>query len=712
MSSSALVRTGRVSKAPPKITVPVAEITRDGFKIDQKTGKYTYDDSTAAAIALRDYAVCDNYVAANNWALYWTDADKLYQSPQSMSPFGQGIGTRASVPNFLISNAMDAVCPKIIGGLLGEDPPFLLRPRPGTDDETIRAKTAIFAYQLEDMNFGEQVEYGVYDCALLGTVIYKWGWHEEQTYERHFKRKADPTIITTEVGHTSVIHTEDSDAIEFEMIEKSVRRPYLEKKDLARVFGDPHCKSNDVRRAKWTVEHGFTDWEGLELLRTQPDYTVPSRETLIDWFFRDKFTPQGDNITMSIPEGMKAYLVHAVAENFPVSADPMRASLEIIERQDAYSIVVILRHGNDIVVIRNSVNPFAHIAKAAGGTGHCYLSSVWRPIRDSQYGQGMGQILGGRQMVAQGTENLALEVLAYPLHPTFTRLTGWNALPQNIQLGSGDVLAVEGDDVRKGIGLLDMPEVPNAAWETLRYNKAEALESAGVNTQVTMGAGGPPGQSTGMRSGTGSALVGKAAESRLDGPVERIIRQVFVPWLQIMDALNNELLPAADMREILTEKGFQSARFDHVIYRNARMSYEVLAGAHLGPKREMTTFMAAIEQIAINPALLEAAADADMKFNFADWFKSYAELSGFKFSQQFFVQMTAQEKQRRDRNSPAAIAQMKQQGVSALQKQKDDAKSDQIFNSALARAGEKATVLQTEHALLSAQEPIGEETEG
>jgi hypothetical protein len=711
MSSTALVQTGK-RKGPPKVVVPVAEITRDGYTIDKKTGKYTYDDSTAAAIALRDYATCDAYIAQNNWALYWTDADKLYQSPQSMSPWGQGIGTRACVPNFLISNSMDAVCPKIIGGLLGEDPPFLLRPRPGTDDETIRAKTAIFTYQLEDGNFAEQVEYGVYDCALRGTMIYKWGWHEEKTFERRFKRKADPTIETTPVGHTSVIHTEDSDAILFEDVESNKRRPYLELKDLSRVFGDPHCKSNDIRRAKWVVEHGFTDWEGLELLRNQPDYSIPDRETLINWFFRDKFTPQGDNITMSIPEGMKAYLVHAVSENFPVSADPMRASLELIERQDAYSIVVILRHGNDVVVIRNSVNPFAHIAQAAGGTGHTYLSSVWRPIRDSLYGQGLGQILGGRQMVAQGTENLSLEVLAYPMHPTFTRLTGWNALPQQIQLGSGDVLAVEGDDVRKGIGLLEMPKVPDEAWKTLQYNKAEALESAGVNTQVTMGGSTGPGVGTGMRTGTGSALVGKAAESRLDGPVERMIRQVFVPWLQIMDQLNNELLPAADMRQILTDKGFQAARFDHVVYRNARMSYEVLAGAHLGPKREMVTFLTAIEQIAINPALLQAAAEADMKFNFADWFKTYAELSGFRFSQQFFIQMTAQEKKRRDANSPAALAQQKMQGASAMQRQKDNAKNDQIFNSALARAGEKAQVLITEHSLLSGTGEIGQDTEG
>ena len=142
------------------------------------------------------------------------------------------------------------------------------------------------------------------------------------------------------------------------------------------------------------------------------------------------------------------------------------------------------------------------------------------------------------------------------------------------------------------------------------------------------------------------------------------------------------------------------------------MKYEVLAGAHLGPKREMIQFLEAIEQIAINPALLQAAGEADMTFNFADWFKSFAELSGFKFSQQFFVEMTDAQKKRRDANSKAALMQQQQQGKQQAAQQGYAAKTQQIFDSALARAGEKTTVLQAEHALQLGQETEGQETLG
>lgn len=698
--------TTAVKKADPNV-----EIQQEDLRLNAD-GSYTYSDDAACKIAVRDLDSFDAYLSQQDWAARWTECDTLVQSPQTATPWGDGEGPSASVPNFLLSNTLDAIIPKIVSGLTYEDPPFLLRGFPNTTQEMIDAKTAIFAFQLQDMDFRNELFGITYDCGLRGTVICKWGWREEKHTERVFKRKGQPIQIESEVGFTATLQTEDSEAIDFEEVIYTVRRPYLEKKDLARVGADPACKDPDIRKAKWTVERTYADWTDLEKLRQVPDYSIPDKRVLIDWFFRDKQTASPDNQVMTRPEAMRAFLVHALQQNYPTSADPLRASLEIIERQDEHAIIAVLRHGSDCVLIRNSKNPYAAISKMAGGAGHQYLSSVWRPLRDSMYGQSLGQIIGSRQMVAQGTENLALEVLAYPLNPTFTRVRGWNPLPQQISLGTGDVLEVEGDDVRKGIGLLEMPRVPPEAWETLRFNKAEALESAGANQQVTMGAGAVGNSATGLRNATSASAVIGAAAGRLDGPVERIINQIFTPFLFIMDALNNQLLPTADIRKLLTDKGVSVAKFDHVQYRNTKVAFEVLAGAHLGPKREMTQFLSVIEQIAINPTLVQAAAEADMAFNFAGWFKTFSELSGFRFSQNFFVPMTPQQKKRRDQNTQAALLNAKMSAQQQLEQQRAGNKDQQIFDAALARAGEKATVLQTEHALQVGQEQFGTETVG
>lgn len=688
---------------------PTHEITRKDLKTTQTGRKYS--DEAAVKIVVTDFDTCNNFIQQQQWAARWTDADTLVQSPQSLSPWGQGIGTRASVPNFLLSNSLDVVCPKIVGAITYENPPFLLRPRPGVSAETIRAKTAVASYQMDDMNFVEFVDEAIYDDALLGTVIAKWGWIEEERTEREFTRKAQPQVLTSPVGYRTVIHTEDSDAIEFEYVTQTVRRPYIEKKMLGRVMGDPACKTCNIQKAKWVTEASYVDWDDLERLRQLEDYDIPSKEVLMDWFFDDKKTARGDNAIIALPEGMRSYLLHASPQNYPTSADPLAASLLMVERQDEHSIMCVLWHGADCILIRNSENPFARISKMAGGTGHTYLSSVWRRLTDSQYGQGLGQIIGTRQMVAQGTENLALEVAAYPLHPTFTRVMGWNTPTQQISLGTGDVLAVEGDDVRKGIGLLEMPKVPPEVWQILQYNKSESLEGAGTDQQYGMGSSSAGIQTSGTRSGTGAALKGKAVAGRLDGPTERFINQIFTPFMFIMDQLNNQLLPTSDIRKILADED-PTLPFDHIAYRNAKMKFEVLAGSHLGPKAEMTQFLAVIEQIAINPALLEAAAQADMKFNFTEWFKSFADLSGFKFSQQFFVEMTAQEKQRRDQNSKTALLQAQNQANLQKQSAAAQQKNEQIFNQGLARAGEKVTVLQAEHALQLGQEVPGTDTVG
>jgi hypothetical protein len=64
-------------------------------------------------------------------------------------------------------------------------------------------------------------------------------------------------------------------------------------------------------------------------------------------------------------------------------------------------------------------------------------------------------------------------------------------------------------------------------------------------------------------------------------------------------------------------------------------------------------------------------------------------------------------------NSQAALMAQKAAGAQQQQATAAANKDKQIFDSALARAGEKATVLQTEHALLlDHSEPLGVETAG
>src|SRR5208282_1066082 len=98
--------------------------------------------------------------------------DTLLQSPQNSNML---IGsTNTNIPCFTLSNHLSAIIPKMLGALFYEDPPFLLRPRQTTTQDMVRAKTAVFAYQLEDMQFPTQCELLLEQMSLLGTCIAKW----------------------------------------------------------------------------------------------------------------------------------------------------------------------------------------------------------------------------------------------------------------------------------------------------------------------------------------------------------------------------------------------------------------------------------------------------------------------------------------------------------------------------------------------------------
>lgn len=624
------------------------------------TGGYLYPDDQALELVVADLGRCDAFMDINIWAANWILADTLLQSPQNTN---QLMGaTRSNIPVFTLSNHLSAIVPKAMGALFYENPPFLLRPRPSTTQDLIRAKTALFAYQLDDMEFEEQIELGFTQMAHLGTGIWKYGYTEKTVTEKVYKPKASPEHIETSVGYKSSIHTEESDEIVFEYEERKVCRPWLKFVDRRTVRVDPGCRVGDIRTAKYVIHTEYPSYRDLDDLREQEDYDIPSEAELRTFYERDSSTiQQGDNLAMTMPEGMRGWLQHATPRNQRTTADPLESPFLLIERQDRNSIITVLVHGEDYILVRNSENPACKPS---------FLSANWRNIPDCFDGQGLGLLIGVDQIVDQGLQNLSIDLIGYGLHPQLVRKKGFNAPTQNIIWRQGGIIDVD-DDVDKSFKVLTMPDPPRAAWEFLNMIKAKSQETSGANQQTVMGSASSGGQSTGMRSGTGAAAVSQASASRLDGPVERLIRQVFVPFLQIMDELNNQFLPTSVLRQILDEQGLAELKTDHIKFRNAKMDYEVLAGAHLGPKKEMAQFMPFMIQIVNNPTLMQSAADAGMKFRFDAFFKAMGDLAGFKYSQQFFTKMSPEEQQKHDANSPAA--------TQAAQAQSMDAAGDKKF---------------------------------
>jgi hypothetical protein len=671
---------------PEEIRVESATMT--------ESGAYIYPDAQALQLVIDDLDRCDAYQNINIWASQWILADTLLQSPQNTNML---LGTtRSNIPVFTLSNHLSAIVPKAMGAMFYENPPFLLRPRPKVTQDVIRAKTALFSYQLDDMFFEEQCEMLMEQDALLGTCIAKWGFETRTEKVKVYKQKEPAQTIKTDSGYEAEIHTEDSDEIVSEYEERKIARPWLKFVDIRTVRVDPGCRVGDIREAKYVLHSEYPTYRDLDDLRDQPGYSIPSEEVLKGFFASQENVKQsGDNLAMTMPEGMRGWLQHAVPRNQRTTADPLQSPLELIERQDCNSVITVLRHGTDYVLIRNEENP----ARAVDAN-HTYLSANWRNLPDCFYGQGLGMLIGVEQIVEQGLKNLSVDLVSYGLHPQAVRKKGFNAPTQSVVWRQGGIIDVD-DDVDKAFKFLEMPPVPAEVWQFIQTTKAQAQETSGANEQTVMGSASAGTRSTGMRSGTGAALVGQASASRLDGPVNRFIRQIFVPFLEIMDGLNNEFLPTSVLRDVLDEQGLSDLKVDHVAFRNAKMDYEVLAGAHLGPRKEMAQFMPFLLQIANNPSLIQAAGQEGLQFSFSAFFKTMADLAGFKYSQDFFRKMTPEENQKHQAQTPAALQAGKLQAAQQAQAAQFQHEEQLEEQKTLGRASTQVLRTVLEHASTS-----------
>jgi hypothetical protein len=676
---------------------PAAEIDAAGITQDSETDTYQFQDRAAVALVLEDIERDENFVNVLQWAAGWTLADTLYQSPTMASAFDGGNVAQANVPKYTLSNVVSSIVPKLMEGLFYEDPPFLLRPFPGTDQQVIRAKTALFSEQLWEMKFKEETERSLEQMCLLGTCIMKWGFSSYTKKIKKYKRKAAPTTIDVPGGKPKVVHTPLSDAFEIVYDEQEYARPWIKYCDIRTVFVDSGCRYGDIRRAGHVSYRDYATYQDLDHYRDLDGYDIPDESTLKALFMRaNESTPGADNISMTIPENMRGYIQHAVPRNYKTTSDPMKAPIEMIERWDAERIIVILSCNGHNILIRNEPNPYGKIP---------FLSANWRNIPDSFYGQGLGLLVGSEQLVEQGVTNLALDLLAYGLQPTAVRKKGFNTPTQNTRWGLGRIVDVD-DDVDKSFKFMTMPPVPGEAWQFIQQAKSDSATTAGSNELVGQGSTLSGARTSGMRSGTGAAAVVQANASRLDGPMNRFIEQIFIPWLYTLDELNNDLLPSTVLRQVLGEKMEEDFEVDHELFRNAKIEYEVLAGAHLGAKRSMAQAIPEYLQLINNPTYTANINDAGYIWDGIAVLDGLNELSGWRFGRPFVRKMTSEEKQKHDANTPAALQQQQlqaQQQNQLLQFQQEEKLEDQ---RQLGKAGAEVLRQTTEHALT---EP---ETEG
>lgn len=627
-------------------------------------------EDAALSLVVNDAAKAESWINERQWSLFWKESDLLYQSPRKLQAWEGTTVTKSNVTRFKVASHVQSIVPKLISGLFYSDPPFLLRPRPGTTQDTVRSKTAVFTALLDEINFKRETASGLLNTILFGTGIYKYGWLcETKKCKRYVRTQDNPTIDLPLIGRKT-LPSKGADEFRVEDFTEEVERPFFEAIDIRHVLVDPGCRRGDIRRAKYVIHKMYLTFEDLDNLRGVEGYEIPEREELLSLFLPEtRETAVGPGPGEQYPSGTVA-IHHAAPRNEDTTLDPTQRTLEVLERWDKDRVITVL---NRKLTIRNEQNPIGDIP---------FLSSNWWDIPDSFYGIGVGHIVGQEQRVEQGVVNAALDTLALSLNQQYVRNRNANITTQNIRQRLGGIIDVDGD-VDKALKLMEVPRIPGEVWTTIQASNAAAESASGANELLVQGSMPTSGRTSMGRTATGAGNMAAASDSRLQTPLDAFIDQVFVPFIVAMDALVNERMPVATLRKIVGQELGDDFTFNPEEYLNAKLRYEVLAGSHLQAKRAMTQSLPLMIQILENPTLLQQLQQTGYTVDVSELFKMILETSEWKNSREVIRPLNPQEQQALQASNPAMqkvqgqimVNQQQQQAKSALQDQENVARA-------------------------------------
>jgi hypothetical protein len=174
------------------------------------------------------------------------------------------------------------------------------------------------------------------------------------------------------------------------------------------------------------------------------------------------------------------------------------------------------------------------------------------------------------------------------------------------------------------------------------------------------------------RTSGGAAIQASASATRLDGPLDNFIEQVFKPFLYIVDEIVFKKMSDAAIIHILGDVlGMALTKnLDMQRYWDSQIDFEVLAGASMAAKRTMAQSMVMLTQFLDNPQLTQALGEMGLYIDYQVVFKMWMEASEWKSSQDIVKPMPLDLKAKRDANSPAAIAQARTQSQQSAAQQK------------------------------------------
>jgi len=588
-----------------------------------------------------------------SYKLEYAACDLVYRSPRAYSFWEGSFVLEPNLRFFDVATQVNAVVAQVMGALFAEDPPLVVMPGPNTSPESARAKGVLFGRLMKEAGpwsaanadrmpglrhgFKEEFKRGVEQWGLKGTfAACVYTTEEEQCVERREPSKI-PVGKAGPAGAAQPM-ARKLGAPQIHKTYKTVKRLKFEFIDLASedcIVWNADAKGGDIRLAKVVIQRRMVDFFDLQALALDPRYKIPGARlpegyqldpndeeqlqrdehdeelivggSLIDLFFAPAET-SNQNATPQAAQRQQSLRgsIHQAKPEASVHVNPLRNRLEILQyldQQTGHCIAVL----DQKAVIRS------------GEAGFMYLSANYWNLPNAMLGLGVGQIGANNQQLNQWIVNSALKVLAISLNAPHLAPDTIGQTPRVLRIGAGKVMTVsEQAFAAGGMKLLETAKVDPTIWTVLQESTKRAEAATGADSLLVQGSTQGPRAGMGRTAG-GAGIIAQRSDTRLDGPMDNLIQQIFLPFIETMDWFVFHFMDDQEIEEILGEELGQAfldgdpttgaKPFDWEDFHNGKFDYDVLLSAKLAALRTLAQQLVLIFEYGMNPEMQQFLAD-------------------------------------------------------------------------------------------------------
>ncbi len=613
-----------------------------------------WSDSFALGVAKSDFERAQSYRTQNH-DVRWQNADMLYLGYVAPK-FWEGTRIpRANISVFTAYEQVEAMVPRVMQALFGDNPWFEALPIGSTPAYAAECARDVILAQMTDCrlvkgsgSIKKVVEAGVRSFLIYGNGIWQLSWHYQQDHVKKFLPHWTPEVriinhplmgrVPFPTGRM-IPNVQEMDVIEEQ------NRPILENISIKDFYIDPNCPTPDPNDGRYTCRRDLVPVDFFADLRDNDEFTIPSDTDLIE-LSHQKPGAYGDQ-TKSLQESARYVSYQPMIDQ---TADPGGKRIELIRYRTNERDVWML---NRSTVIYNKPNNYGRMLQY----NVCYTN-----LSDRFYGMAMTDVTEGEQRLQEGVINGRVDELALNIHPERTIKRGSESSPYKFRKRPGLITFADNPD--KDVVDKFTNNVTQQAFAEIAASDMRVQKITGMNDLVSGG------QNPVARSATGAGLQGQATFARSQYLVEKVETDFFEQMLSDCHMLNNYHLDPRQKIEAVNGK-----QIDPMAIFGANVKFEMRAGSRMASKQALLQNLQWIMQSAMNPQLLQQLTMQGLTIDFTEIFQIIADATGYARKADLVRPLTPQEQQalKAARENPQSMELMMQrERMAAMEKMQQD----------------------------------------